>query len=291
MISPCRADSSTRFVSCCCSSKDGGGSAPAITAAAADAVVRAAVSVAERSGGRLDPPALCVLDEAASVFRISDLPDLYSHLGSRGGIPMTVLQSCRPGQKVWREAGMDALRPAATIKIIGSGTDDARPCRHRCPGTWPAPQPGDGCPRRPRRRPAPLDHRHPATVNATLGPERPLCRPAACADPRGPRPQHATCLSTAPFTRHVSRRTHRPSTGPEPCMNQPRTMSAQLHHLADAFEDLSRRLPLAYSPPGPDRQHLSRALTEPATLLPLLTTAQHSPPSAAEYRRRPGMRA
>lgn len=106
-------------------SKDGGGSASAIIAAAADAVMRAAVIVAERSGGRLDPPALCVLDEAANVCRISDLPDLYSHLGSRGVIPMTILQSYRQGQRCWGEAGMDALYSAATIKIIGSGIDDA----------------------------------------------------------------------------------------------------------------------------------------------------------------------
>ncbi|WP_371787856.1 TraM recognition domain-containing protein [Streptomyces griseoaurantiacus] len=106
-------------------SKDGGGSASAIIAAAADAVMRAAVTVAERSGGRLDPPALCVLDEAANVCKISDLPDLYSHLGSRGVIPITILQSYRQGQKVWGEVGMDALWSAATIKVIGSGIDDA----------------------------------------------------------------------------------------------------------------------------------------------------------------------
>jgi type IV secretory pathway TraG/TraD family ATPase VirD4 len=87
--------------------------------------MRAAVTVAERSGGRLDPPALCVLDEAANVCKISDLPDLYSHLGSRGVIPITILQSYRQGQKVWGEAGMDALWSAATIKVIGSGIDDA----------------------------------------------------------------------------------------------------------------------------------------------------------------------
>ncbi|MDW4911653.1 TraG/TraD/VirD4 family protein, partial [Streptomyces sp. ADMS] len=74
---------------------------------------------------RLDPPALCVLDEAANVCKISDLPDLYSHLGSRGVIPMTILQSYRQGQRCWGEAGMDALWSAATIKIIGSGIDDA----------------------------------------------------------------------------------------------------------------------------------------------------------------------
>ena len=106
-------------------SKDGGGSASAIIAAAADAVMRAAVVVAERSGGRLDPPALCVLDEAANVCRISDLPDLYSHLGSRGVIPITILQSYRQGQRCWGEAGMDALWSAATVKVIGSGIDDA----------------------------------------------------------------------------------------------------------------------------------------------------------------------
>ncbi|WP_042419766.1 type IV secretory system conjugative DNA transfer family protein [Streptacidiphilus anmyonensis] len=106
-------------------SKDGGGSASAIIAAAADAVMRAAVVVAERSGGRLDPPALCVLDEAANVCKISDLPDLYSHLGSRGVIPVTILQSYRQGQRCWGEAGMDALWSAATVKIIGSGIDDA----------------------------------------------------------------------------------------------------------------------------------------------------------------------
>ncbi|GAA1890529.1 type IV secretory system conjugative DNA transfer family protein [Streptantibioticus ferralitis] len=106
-------------------SKDGGGSASAIIAAAADAVMRAAVIVAERSGGRLDPPLLAILDEAANVCRISDLPDLYSHLGSRGVIPLTILQSYRQGQKVWGETGMDALWSAATIKIIGSGMDDA----------------------------------------------------------------------------------------------------------------------------------------------------------------------
>ncbi|MYV97293.1 type IV secretory system conjugative DNA transfer family protein [Streptomyces sp. SID3343] len=106
-------------------SKDGGGSAGAIIAAAADGVMRAAVAQAERAGGRLDPPMLAILDEAANVCKISDLPDLYSHLGSRGVIPITILQSYRQGVRVWGEAGMDALWSAATIKLIGSGIDDA----------------------------------------------------------------------------------------------------------------------------------------------------------------------
>lgn len=106
-------------------SKDGGGSASALIAAAADAVMRAAVAQAERDGGRLDTPLLAILDEAANVCKISDLPDLYSHLGSRGVIPITILQSYRQGVRVWGEAGMDALWSAATVKLIGSGIDDA----------------------------------------------------------------------------------------------------------------------------------------------------------------------
>lgn len=105
-------------------SKDGGGGASALIAACADSVMRAATAQAERAGGRLDPPMLAILDEAANVCKISDLPDLYSHLGSRGIIPITILQSYRQGQKVWGDAGMDAMWSAATVKIIGSGIDD-----------------------------------------------------------------------------------------------------------------------------------------------------------------------
>ncbi|MFI1185788.1 type IV secretory system conjugative DNA transfer family protein [Streptomyces californicus] len=105
-------------------SKDGGGGASALIAACADSVMRAATAQAERAGGRLDPPMLAVLDEAANVCKISDLPDLYSHLGSRGIIPMTILQSYRQGQKVWGDAGMDAMWSASTVKMVGSGIDD-----------------------------------------------------------------------------------------------------------------------------------------------------------------------
>ncbi|WP_200300665.1 TraM recognition domain-containing protein [Streptomyces adelaidensis] len=106
-------------------SKDGGGSAAGVIAACADSVLRAGVGAAERMGGRLDPPMTAVLDEAANVCRISDLPDLYSHFGSRGINVVTLLQSYRQGTRVWGEAGMDALWGAATIKLLGAGLDDA----------------------------------------------------------------------------------------------------------------------------------------------------------------------
>ncbi|MGM9386570.1 type IV secretory system conjugative DNA transfer family protein [Streptomyces antibioticus] len=106
-------------------SKDGGGSAAGVIAGLADATMRAGVVAAESMGGRLDPPLTAVLDEAANVCRISDLPDLYSHFGSRGINVVTLLQSYRQGARVWGEVGMDALWSAATVKLLGSGLDDA----------------------------------------------------------------------------------------------------------------------------------------------------------------------
>jgi type IV secretory pathway TraG/TraD family ATPase VirD4 len=84
-----------------------------------------AVRAAEHSPtGRLDPPLVAVLDEAANICRITELPRLYSHLGSRGVVPLTILQSRSQGRRVWGEAGMDELFSAATVKVIGAGIDD-----------------------------------------------------------------------------------------------------------------------------------------------------------------------
>ena len=47
-----------------------------------DAAMRVGRRHAERSGGRLDPPMVLVLDEAANICRIADLPDLYSHISA-----------------------------------------------------------------------------------------------------------------------------------------------------------------------------------------------------------------
>ncbi len=60
------------------------------------------------------------------ICRIKDLPDLYSHLGSRGIVPVTILQSYKQGVRVWGEPGMGTLWSAATSKLIGAGIDDPR---------------------------------------------------------------------------------------------------------------------------------------------------------------------
>jgi type IV secretory pathway TraG/TraD family ATPase VirD4 len=109
-------------------SKSRSAAAPLI-AALSDTAMRAAERRAERLGGRLDPPLVVPLDEAANICRIADLPDLYSHLGSRGIIPVTILQSYEQGVTVWGEAGMATLWGAATKKIIGAGVDSPRLAR------------------------------------------------------------------------------------------------------------------------------------------------------------------
>ena len=100
-----------------------------LIAALTDTVMRAGRHQAERAGGRLDPPVVVVLDEAANICRIADLPELYSHLGSRGMVPVTILQSYQQGVAVWGEPGMAALWGASTKKVIGAGIDDPRHAR------------------------------------------------------------------------------------------------------------------------------------------------------------------
>ncbi|MEU9998132.1 TraM recognition domain-containing protein [Streptomyces sp. NPDC050848] len=103
-----------------------GGPSSALVAAVADAVFTAGTEAGERHGGRLPEPMRAVLDEAANICKIADLPDLYSHLGSRGITPLVVLQSFQQGVKSWGETGMAAMWSAATKKLIGVGMDDAK---------------------------------------------------------------------------------------------------------------------------------------------------------------------
>ncbi|MEU3895392.1 TraG/TraD/VirD4 family protein [Streptomyces sp. NPDC029519] len=103
-----------------------GGPGSAVVAALADAVFTAGVEAGERHGGRLPEPMRAVLDEAANICKIADLPDLYSHLGSRDITPMVILQSYRQGVKAWGDVGMDSMWSAATKKLIGVGLDDAK---------------------------------------------------------------------------------------------------------------------------------------------------------------------
>lgn len=108
-------------------SKEGHGSAGGLVAALTVAVIEAAEDLAKtHPGGRLRVPLVAVLDEAANVCRWPDLPDLYSHYGSRGIILMTILQSWAQGVEVWGQHGMDKLWSAANVAVYGGGAKDKR---------------------------------------------------------------------------------------------------------------------------------------------------------------------
>lgn len=89
------------------------------------AVVEAAEELAAGSaGGRLSVPLLGVLDEAANVCRWRELPNLYSHYGSRGIVLMTILQSWSQGVDVWGDSGMRKLWSASNVKVYGGGVSE-----------------------------------------------------------------------------------------------------------------------------------------------------------------------
>lgn len=107
-------------------SKEGRGTAGPLVTALTVAVVEAAEELAARSaGGRLSTPLLGVLDEAANVCRWRELPNLYSHYGSRGIVLMTILQSWSQGVEVWGESGMKKLWSASNVKVYGGGVSEA----------------------------------------------------------------------------------------------------------------------------------------------------------------------
>jgi type IV secretory pathway TraG/TraD family ATPase VirD4 len=105
-------------------SKEGKGTAGPLVTALTVAVMEAAEEFAIENGGRLPTPMLAVLDEVANVCKWADLPDLYSHYGSRGIILMAILQSWSQGVDVWGESGMKKLWSAATVRVYGGGVGE-----------------------------------------------------------------------------------------------------------------------------------------------------------------------
>lgn len=107
-------------------SKEGAGTARAITAALAVAVLTEAEETAAlQPGGRLSPPMTGVLDEVANVVRWRQLPDVYSHYGSRGIVLSSFFQGWDQGLEAFGEKGMKKLWSAANIRVAGSGLSDS----------------------------------------------------------------------------------------------------------------------------------------------------------------------
>lgn len=108
-----------------CLSQEGRGSASPIVTALTVAVIEAALEHAKNQPrGRLALPLVVALDEAANVCRWRELPDLYSHFGSRGIVVDTLLQSWSQGVSVWGDSGMNKLWSAANVKAYGGGVSE-----------------------------------------------------------------------------------------------------------------------------------------------------------------------
>lgn len=106
-------------------SKEGVGSLGPIVSALTIAVLDAAEDYAKHCpGGRLPVPGVVILDEAANAVRDKELPNRYSHYGSRGICPTTILQSRAQGEAAWGKTGMDKLAGASTHRIYGRGIED-----------------------------------------------------------------------------------------------------------------------------------------------------------------------
>jgi type IV secretory pathway TraG/TraD family ATPase VirD4 len=102
--------------------QEGAGTAgPLVTALTAATIEVAEEHAARSRGGRRATLLVAVLDEAANVCRWEDLPDLYSHCGSRGMPIMAVFQSWSQGVGVFGKEGMLKLWSAANVKLYAGG--------------------------------------------------------------------------------------------------------------------------------------------------------------------------
>ncbi|GAB3597535.1 TraM recognition site of TraD and TraG (plasmid) [Corynebacterium faecale] len=106
-------------------SVEGPDSPSALTTALVGQVIDAAQKTARKiPGGRLKTPMVCVLDEAANVVRLEELPSLYSYCGSQGILLMTFLQSRSQAFRVWGQEGFRAMMESSNLVIYGGGIKD-----------------------------------------------------------------------------------------------------------------------------------------------------------------------
>ncbi|MCU1622068.1 MAG: Type secretory pathway VirD4 component-like [Frankiales bacterium] len=95
--------------------------APLITALLEDLLDTARTLAAGQDQGRLDPPLMLLLDEAANIAPIPSLPNLLADGGGTGITTVTVLQSLAQARARWGDAGADAMWDASTTKVILGG--------------------------------------------------------------------------------------------------------------------------------------------------------------------------
>lgn len=105
-------------------SMEGPAAATALTTALAGCVFEAAVKAARANNGRLAVPLVGILDEAANVCKLQELPGWYSHFGGQGICLVTILQSLAQADRVWSAKQLQELIGAANLHYYGGGSND-----------------------------------------------------------------------------------------------------------------------------------------------------------------------
>lgn len=114
-------------------SLEGEDSATPLITALVGRILDHALKVATRSpGGRLPTPLLGVLDEAANVCKLKELPSLYSHLGSQGVVLLTFLQSPAQAAEVWTPNQLAQLIAASNVHYYAGGVHDTKYLQGLC---------------------------------------------------------------------------------------------------------------------------------------------------------------
>ncbi|WKK14693.1 TraM recognition domain-containing protein (plasmid) [Rhodococcus ruber] len=106
-------------------SKDGPGSSSAISSALVGQILTCAEEYSEQQESeRMPIPLTAVLDEAANICKIEDLPRWYSHFGGRGIILITFFQSPSQGEKVWGREAFKSMVDACSVVWYGGNVED-----------------------------------------------------------------------------------------------------------------------------------------------------------------------
>lgn len=105
-------------------SMEGPDAATPLTTALIGSIFEAAIRYARESGGRIPTPMLAILDEAANICKLPDLPNWYSHFGSQGIVVWTFLQSLPQAQRVWGQDGTDALLSGSNMHIYAGASKE-----------------------------------------------------------------------------------------------------------------------------------------------------------------------
>ncbi len=103
--------------------------APLVAAIATDLLASARHAAAQRPDGRLDPPLLVALDEAANVAPLPDVPSLLATAGGEGVVVLVVLQSLEQARSRWGAASAGALLDAATVTLVLPGLSSGQDLR------------------------------------------------------------------------------------------------------------------------------------------------------------------